>query len=105
MDSFFQPLSLCSVDPPYYIVLFSSIPDSLPDVNEDQFVDGVGTMYPTYAIIHDECVWESKEEPMVKDDSLPVVPHPLYLDIPCDSATTDFPCENPFPYVSTSDHS
>lgn len=41
----------------------------------------------------------------MKDDSLPIAPHLLYLDIPCDFATVDFPCENSFPDVSTSDHS
>jgi len=65
-------------------------------MNEDQVVDGVVVVQPTYAIIHDECVQESKEEPAVKDDSLPSAPHPLYLDIPC---------ENTFMDVSTSDHS
>lgn len=48
---------------------------------------------------------ESKEEPEVKDESLPSAPHLLYPDIPCDSATIDFPCENSFLDVSTSDHS
>lgn len=74
-------------------------------MNEDQVLDGVGVMQPTYTIIHDECVGESKEELAVKDDSLPAAPHLLHPDIPCDSAITDFPCENPFPDVSTSDHS
>lgn len=79
--------------------------DSSLAVNEDRVVDRVGVMQPTSTIIHDECVWEFKEEPAVKDDSLPAVPHSLYPDNPCDSATADFPRENPFPYVSTSDHS
>jgi len=74
-------------------------------VSEDQVVDGVSVVQPTYPIIHDECVWESKEEPTMKDDSLPSTPHLLYLDIPCDFSTIGFPCENSFPNVSTSDHS
>lgn len=93
MDSFPQSPSLCSIDPPNCIVLCSSILDSSPTMNEDQVVERVGVMQPTCTIIHDECVWESKEEPTVKDDSLLAVPHPLYLDIPCDFATVDFPFE------------
>ena len=61
MDLFPQPPSPCSVDPPDCTILFSSISDSSPIVNEDQVVDRVGVMQPTYAIIHDECVWISKE--------------------------------------------
>lgn len=105
MDSFPQPPSPHSVDPPDCTVLFSSIPDSSPAVKEDQAVDRVGVVQPTCAIIHDECVQESKEEPTVNHDSLLAVPHPLYPDIPCDSVTVDFPYENSFPDVSTSDHS
>lgn len=37
----------------------------------------------------------------MKDDSLPSAPP----NIPCDSATVDFPCENSFLDVSTSNHS
>lgn len=50
-------------------------------------------------------MWESEEKPLVKDDSLPSVPHLLYPDIPCDSATFDFPCEISSLNVSTFDHS
>jgi len=60
-------------------------------VNEDQFLDRVDVMQPAYAIIHDECVWESEEELAMKHNSLPITPHPLHLDIPCDSATASFP--------------
>jgi len=74
-------------------------------MNKDQVVDGVGVVQPNYAIIHDECVCESKEEPAVKDDSLLATPHPLYRDIHCDFVTADFSCENSFSYVSTFDHS
>lgn len=56
VDSFPQPLSPRSVDPPDCTVLCSSIPDSSPIVNEDQVVDGFCFMKPTYAIIHDDCV-------------------------------------------------
>ena len=83
----------------------SSIPSSTRVVNEDQVVDEFGNVKPTCAIMHDECVQESKEEPVVKDDSLPSTPHPLYPDIPCDSATSDSPCENSFPNASTSNRS
>lgn len=98
MDSFPQTLSMCFVDPPDYIVLCSSILDSSLAMNEDQVVNGFFTMQPTCVIIHDECVWESKEELVVKDDSLPAVPHPLYPDIPCDSSTVDFPMETHFQF-------
>ena len=47
---------------------------------------------------------ESKEA-VVKDDSLTTVPHSLHPDIPCDSATADFPFENSLLDASTSDHS
>ena len=105
MDSFPQPLSSHSIVRLDCTILCYSIPDSSPIVNEDQVVNGIGVMQLAYAIVHDECVQESKEEPSVKDDSLPVTPHPLYPDIPCDFATADFPCENPFSDVSTFDHS
>jgi len=105
VDSSSQPSSPCFVDPPYCTVLCSSIMDCSPAVNEDQVVNGVGVMQPTYGIVHDECVWESKEEPVVKDDSIPSAPHPLYPNIPCDYATIDFPYENFFLDVSTLDHS
>ena len=94
MDSFHQPLSPRFVDHLDCTFLCPSISDSLPAVNEDQVVDGVGVMQPTCTIIHVTCVWESKEEPMVKDESLLAAPHPLYPDIPCDSATAYFACEN-----------
>ena len=74
-------------------------------MNEDQVVDIFGVMQPTYAIIHDECVRESKEEPTVKDDSLLATPHPIHPNIPCDSTTADFRCENSFLDASTFDHS
>jgi len=105
MDSFPQPPFSHSVDPPDCAVLCSPILDSSPVVNNDQVIKRVGVMQPTCAIIHDECVWKSKEEPVVKDDSLSVVPHLLHPNIPCDATTTDFPYENPFPDVSTFDHS
>ena len=38
----------------------------------------------------------------MKDDSIPSALHLLYLDIPCDYSTFDFPYENSFPNVSTS---
>ena len=104
VDSFPRPLSSCYVNPPDCIIFCSPIPNSSPVVNEDQVVDEVGVMQPTCTIIHDECVQESKEEPTVKDDSLLAVPHLIYPDIPCDSAFVNFPCENPFPNVSTSNH-
>lgn len=79
--------------------------DFSPVVNEDQSVGKVGVVQPTYAIIHDEYVPESKEEPTVKEDSLQTVPHLLYLDIPYYSTTADFPCEKSFSNISTFDHS
>jgi len=65
VDLFPQPPSLHSVDPPNCIVLLSSIPDSSPILSEDQAVDGGCVVQPNCAIIHDDCVWESKEEPAV----------------------------------------
>lgn len=105
VDSFPRPPSSCFVNPLDCTALCSSILNSSPIVDEDQVVDGVGIMQPTCAIIHEECVWKSKEEPTVKDDSLPATPHPLHPEIPCDSTTTYFPSENPLMNVSTSDHS
>lgn len=58
---------------------------------------------PTH--IHDECVRESKEDPPVKDESLPANSHLIHPDIPCDSTTVDFSCEISFLDASTSDHS
>lgn len=100
-----QPPSPHSVDPPDCTILCSSVPDSTLVVIEDQVVDRVGFVKQIRTIINDECVWESKEEPMVKDDSLPSVPHPLYLDIYFDYATFDFLGENSSLDVSTFDHS
>lgn len=57
---------------------------------EDQAVHGAIAMQLTYAIIHDKSVRESKEDPIVKDDSLLAAPHLLHPDIPSDSATIDF---------------
>lgn len=74
-------------------------------MNEDQYVDGVGVMQPTCTIIRDECVRESKEEPIVKDDSLLAMPPLVHLDIPCDSTIDGFPSKSPFLDVSISDHS
>lgn len=105
MDLLPQPLSLCSIDPPNSTVLCSSIRSSSRVVNEDQVIDGVDVVQPTYTIIHDGFVWESKEEPMVNDESLPSIPHQLYLNIPYDPTTIDFPCADPFSDVSTSDRS
>lgn len=102
-DSFPQPPSPCSIDPPDCTVLCSSILDSSLVVNEDQFVEGVGVMQPTCANIHDTYVWESKEEPTVKDDSLQSTAHLQYPNTPFDYATISFPCENSFPDISTSD--
>lgn len=50
-------------------------------------------------------MWESEEEPAVKDDFLLSAPHPLFLDIFCDSDIYDFSCENSFMDVSTFDNS
>jgi len=61
VDSFPQPFSPCPVDPMDCTVLCSSIMDSTLVVNEDQIVDRVDVVQPTYVIIHDECVRESKE--------------------------------------------
>lgn len=105
MDFLPQPPTLRFVDPPDCIVSCSSIPDSTLVLNEDQVIEGVGVVQPTCAIIHDECVWESEEEPTVKDDSLPFVPHPLYPDIFYDYDTFYFPNEKSSMDVSTSDHS
>lgn len=41
----------------------------------------------------------------MKDDLLLSAPHPLFLDIFCDSAISDLSCENPSPTVFTSNHS
>lgn len=46
--------------PPDCIVLCSFVLNSTLIVNKDQVVDGVGVVQPTYTIIHDECVQESK---------------------------------------------
>jgi len=105
MDSFPQPPSPHSVDPPDFIVLCSYILDSTLVVNEDQDVGEVGVMQPTCTIIHDECVWESKEGTMVKDDSFLAMPHPLYPNIPFDSVTVSSPYENSFSDASIFDHS
>lgn len=41
---------------------------------------------------------------MVKDDILLFAPYTLFPDIFGDSAISDFPCVNPYPDASTSDH-
>lgn len=48
-------------------------------------------------------VFEYKEEPVLKDGSLPAVTHPLYPDIPFYSSTTNFTSQNSFLDVSTFD--
>lgn len=105
MDLFPQPPFLHSIDPLDCTILCSFVPDSTLVVKEDQVVDGFGIVQPTYTIICDDYVWESKEEPIMKDDSLPSVPHLLYPNIPYDSSTVDFPYKNSFLDVSTSDRS
>lgn len=50
-------------------------------------------------------MWESEEEPVVKDELLLSTPHMIFPDIFGDSPMDDFPCENILPYASTSDHS
>lgn len=66
MDLIPQPSYPCSIDPLDCNVLFSSILDFTHVMNEDQVVDRLGFVPPTCAIMHDECVHESKEEPMVR---------------------------------------
>lgn len=105
VDLFPQPPSPRFIDPLDCIVLCSFVLDSTLVVNEDQVVDEVGVVQLTCTIIHDECVRESEEEPAVKDDSLPCVPHLLYPNNSCDFATFGFPCENSSLHVSSSDHS
>lgn len=105
VDLFHQPLSLRSVDPLNCTVLCSPIPESTLVVHEDRVIDRVDIAQPTCVVIHHECVRESEEELVGKDDLLLFVPHPLYLEISCDYATFDFPCESPSLDVSTSDHS
>jgi len=84
-------------------VLCSFVLDSTFVVHEDQVVEGVGVEQSTCTIIFDEYVWGSEEESAVKDDLLPSTPHPLYLDIFCDSSIYDFSCESSSLNVSTLD--
>lgn len=100
-----QPPSLGSIGPSDCTMLCSLAPDSTFVIHEDRVVDGLDVVQLVYTVIHDECMWEYEEEPTVKDDFLPLVPPPLYLDILCDSFTFDFPYENSSLDVSTSDHS
>lgn len=81
----------------------SLVLDSTSCVHEDQVVDEVGVEQETYALIYDQCVRESEEEIVVKDDFLPSTHHQLYPDITCDSATFDFPSKKSQPDVSTFD--
>lgn len=94
VDLFPQPPSSLSVDPMDCTVLFSPIPDSTLVVHEDQVVDRVGVVKPACVFIHDECVQEFEEEFAVKDDLLLSTTHPVYSNIPCDSAISGFPYEN-----------
>lgn len=103
--SFSHALSSGSYDPLDFIVLCSFVSNSTTVVDEDQVVDGFGVEKLTYAVIYDEYVWESKEEPTVKDDLILYTPHPLYLDIFRESSISVFPCENSYLDVSASDHS
>ena len=100
-----QRPSLRSVDPPKCIILCSSISDSTLVVNEDQVIDEVHVAQPTCAIIYNEYDWESKHEPIVKDDILMSAPPPLFLDIFGDFSISSFPCVNPSTDASTFDHS
>jgi len=102
---FSQPLSSGSFNPLDSGVSCSYILDFIGDFHEDQIVDGVGVEKPICAIIFYEYMWESEEEPMVKDDLLLFAPRLLYLDIFCDSAISVFSHENSSPDVSSSDHS
>ena len=81
MNLFSQPPFSHSVDPSDCIVLCSPILDSTFVVHEDQVVNGFGVEQQTYIVIYDEYVWESKEEPTVKDDLLLSTLHPLFLNI------------------------
>lgn len=105
VNSFSQPLSTSSIDPPDCTVFCSPVPNSTSCVHEEQVVDKVDVVQPTCAIIYDGCVQESQEEPTMKGDFLPSASHPLYLDMSCDSATFDFPYENSSLDVATFDHS
>jgi len=102
--SFSQPSSFRSFDPLDFGGLCSSVPYSTCDVHEDQVVNGVGVEKTTHDVIFYEYVWESEEEPAVKDDLLLFAPHSLYLGIFCDSAISVFSCEKSYPNVSTSNH-
>lgn len=65
-----QPSSSSSFDPPDCTVLCSPVSVSTLIFHKDQVVNRVGVEQPTCAIIYDEYVWESKEEPVMKDDLL-----------------------------------
>ena len=105
MDLFTQSLSPHSVDPMDCTMLCSLVPYSTLVVHEDQVVDTVGVEKPTCAIIYDEYVCESEEEPAVKDDLLLSTPFPPYLQIFHNSAISIPSCENSFLDVAISNHS
>jgi len=95
-----QPLSSCSVDPLDCTVLCSSIPESTHVVNEDQAINRVGVAQPTCAVICDP-----KHQPVVKDDSLPSMPPPLFLDIFGDFIIPNFARVSPLIDAPIVDHS
>ena len=105
MDFFPQPSPLHFVDPMDCTMLCSPVSNSTLVVHEDQVVNIVSVEKPTCAIIHNEYVWESEEEPTEKDDLLLFAPHLLFPKIFGDFDIVDFPCENTFSDASTSDHS
>ena len=61
-------------------MLCSPVLDSTLVFHEDLVVNGVG-VEPTYTIIYDEYVWESEEEPAMKDDLLLSAPHLIFPNI------------------------
>ena len=105
MNLFSQPPSSHSINPPYFIVLCSSILDSGCDVHRDQVVDGIRFKQPTYVVIFYEYVWEFEEELVVNDDLLMSAPCLFYPDIFCDPTIFYLSCENSFLDFSISDQS
>jgi len=61
VDSFPQPLSSCSIDPPDCTILHSFVSNSTLVVNEDQVVNRLCVVHPTCTIFHDERVQNMKK--------------------------------------------
>lgn len=83
----------------------ASILDSTLVVNEDQAIDGVGVVQPTYAIIHKEYDWELEHQSSAKDNSLLSEPPLFFPDISGDPSIHDFVCVSLSMDVTIVDHS